>query len=51
MSLAQKKISYKFSITNLVLVNQVYPFDFFLRIRVVKTQQFQDSPIIEANKM
>lgn len=28
-----KRGSFKLSITNLVLVNEVYPFDFFLRIR------------------
>lgn len=31
----ESPIKYKFSITNLVLVNDVYPFDFFLRVRAI----------------
>ncbi len=31
----ESTVKYKLSITNLVLVNDVYPFDFFLRVRAV----------------
>ena len=41
---------YKLSITNLVLVNDVYPSDFFISVRTVNSQHYQDSPVILANQ-
>lgn len=58
-----KRAIFKFSINNLILVNSVYPFDFFIRIHIFRDdepsqcesqvsegeERSQDSPIIKAN--
>ena len=40
--------AYHLSINNLALINSNYPFDFFLRIKELDRNGYQDSPIVTA---